>query len=84
MSRNVATIVPTFSDLFSLLRNEDCLAFVPERLVALRRSQLKVFDTELTIPEFEVTAMWHRRFDNEPRHVWLRKVLVDVLEAGQP
>jgi DNA-binding transcriptional LysR family regulator len=77
-SRNVAAILPTFSMLFSMLADEDYLAFVPERLVALRRSTLKVFTTELAVPEFEVVAMWHPRFDSEPRHIWLRKMLADV------
>jgi DNA-binding transcriptional LysR family regulator len=78
VSRRVAAILPTFSNLFSLLRNEDYLAFVPERLVTLMRSELKVFGTEVAIPEFEVVAMWHPRFDSEPRHVWLRELIMSV------
>jgi DNA-binding transcriptional LysR family regulator len=81
VSRRVAAILPTFFSLFGLLRDEDCLAFVPERLVALRQSELKVFDTQLSIPEFEVVAMWHPRFHCEPRHVWFRKLLLDVATA---
>lgn len=81
VKRRIAATLPTFSNLFSLLRNEDFLAFVPERLVALMRSELKVFDTELVIPNFEVVAMWHPRFDGEPRHVWLRKIIMDVATA---
>ena len=64
VSRRVAAILPTFSNLFSLLRNEDYLAFVPERLVALMRPELKVLRTEIAMPEFEVVAMWHPRFDS--------------------
>lgn len=81
VSRFVAAVLPTFSDLFRLLRTADYLAFVPERLVSLRRSELKVFDTELAVPEFEVVAMWHPRFDSEPRHIWLRELLLDVTMA---
>ena len=80
-SRFVAAILPTFSDLFRLLRNADYLAFVPERLVRLRPSELKVFETELAVPKFEVVAMWHPRFDSEPRHIWLRDLLADVTAA---
>lgn len=81
VSRFVAAVLPSFSDLFRLLQTADYLAFVPERLVSLRRSELKVFDTELAVSEFEVVAMWHPRFDSEPRHIWLRDLLLDVTMA---
>ncbi len=78
LSRRVVAILPTFTSLFSLLRDEDCLAFVPERLAQSTLSELKIFETELAIPEFEVVAMWHPRFETDPRHVWLRAVMLDV------
>lgn len=80
-ARRVAVALPTFSDLFRLLSTADYLAFAPEKLVGPRKAEIKVFDTELEIPEFEVVAMWHPRFDNEPRHAWLRELLLDVVKA---
>ena len=46
------------------------------------RMEIKVFRTELEIPEFEVVAMWHPRFDAEPRHAWLRRLLLDVAKTS--
>ena len=54
---------------------------MPERLVRLRPSELKVFETELTVLKFIVVVMWHPRFDSEPRHIWLRNLLSDVTMA---
>ena len=82
-TRRVAATLPTFSDLFRLLQTEDCLAFVPERLTRPERDGVRVFGTDLELPTFEVLAMWHPRFDGEPRHRWLRELIVG-LSAAEP
>lgn len=78
-SRRVAATVPTFSDLFCLLQSEDYLAFVPERLAKQGRAGVRVFETDIELLAFDVVAMWHPRFEREPRHIWLRTLLVDVV-----
>ena len=67
-----------------LRQTEDYLAFVPERLVKPARAGVRVFGTDLELPTFEVLAMWHPRFEREPRHRWLRKIIVDALSAAEP
>lgn len=78
--RRVAIAVPTFPILFEVLKSDDFLAFVPERILPKRRPELKVFETEVPTPPIEVIANWHPRFSGDPRHKWLRELVVKVVE----
>ena len=77
-NRRVLITVPTFSNLFELLASDNFLAFVPERLLGIQKLKVKVFDTNVASPVLEVVATWHPRFNGDPRHKWLRNLLVEV------
>jgi DNA-binding transcriptional LysR family regulator len=79
--RRVALAVPSFPVLLEVLQFGDFIAFVPERLLQIRRSDLKTFQTELPIPPLEVLANWHPRAAGDAQHKWLRDLLVEVLKA---
>jgi DNA-binding transcriptional LysR family regulator len=79
--RRVAMAVPTFHLLFDLLASDDFIAFVPETIVRKRGSELKVFDTGLSLPTIEILASWHQRLSGDARHKWLRELLVKVDKA---
>ncbi len=76
--RRVAVSVPTFPILFDVLRTDDFLAFVPEQLLRTRRQELRVFETEVPTPSIEIIANWHPRLSGDPRHKWLRELMVKV------
>jgi DNA-binding transcriptional LysR family regulator len=77
--RRVAVAVPNFHILFELLSSDDFLAFVPERLLWRRRSDVRVFQTNLATPQFEIVATWHPRVSGDARHKWLMETLVAVV-----
>jgi DNA-binding transcriptional LysR family regulator len=79
--RRVAAAVPSFPVLFELLANDDFIAFVPERLLRNHRSDLKIFETGLKIPPFDVISSWHPRVSGDARHKWLREMLLAVAGA---
>jgi DNA-binding transcriptional LysR family regulator len=79
--RRVAIAVPTFHILFDILDSDDFIAFVPERLLRKRRSDLKVFETNVAMPAIEVVANWHPRVSGDAQHKWLRELLVKVITA---
>jgi DNA-binding transcriptional LysR family regulator len=79
--RRVAFAVPSFPVLLEVLRSGDFFAFVPERFLQTRRSDLKTFQTDLPIPPLEVIANWHPRAAGDAQHRWLRNLLVEVLQA---
>jgi DNA-binding transcriptional LysR family regulator len=82
--RRVAAAVPSFHILFELLQSDDIIAFVPERILATRHSQLKVFQAEVSPPALEVLANWHPRMNGDAQHKWLRDMLVNVTRAEKP
>ena len=77
-NRRVAVAVPSFHILFELLKSENFLAFVPERLLRKRRADLKVYETELKIAPIDVIASWHPRVSRDARHQWLRETVKAV------
>ena len=77
--RRVAIAVPGFHILFELLNSDNFIAFVPERLLRSRPSNIRAFETTLKVPTFDVTATWHPRVSGDARHKWLRKTLVGVV-----
>jgi DNA-binding transcriptional LysR family regulator len=79
--RRVAVAVPSFHILFELLNSDDFIAFVPARLLRSRPSNIRVFETGLNVPPFDVTATWHPRMSGDARHEWLRQTLVRVVGA---
>jgi DNA-binding transcriptional LysR family regulator len=79
--RRVAMAVPTFHLLFDILGSDDFIAFVPEGLLRERRSELRVFETNLALPAIEVLASWHPRLNEDAQHRWLREHLVKVAKA---
>ncbi|MBV8837853.1 MAG: LysR family transcriptional regulator [Alphaproteobacteria bacterium] len=79
--RRVAVAVPNFHILFELLRTNDFLAFVPQRLLRNGRSDVRVFQTSLEAPQFEVIASWHPRVSEDARHKWLRERVVAVVRG---
>jgi DNA-binding transcriptional LysR family regulator len=79
--RRVAVAVPTFHFLFDILVSDDFMAFVPEGLLRKRRSDLKIFETDLALPAIEVLASWHPRLNGDAQHKWLRELLIKVAKA---
>jgi hypothetical protein len=67
--------------LRSPLVSDDFIAFVPEGLLRKRRSDLKIFETDLALPAIEVLASWHPRLNGDAQHKWLRELLVKVAKA---
>jgi DNA-binding transcriptional LysR family regulator len=73
--RRVALSVPGFLILPELLRTEDLVAVVPERVLASRSHGLRTFAPPLPVPGFAVLALWHPRVQMDPAHRWMRELL---------
>jgi len=70
--------------LMRALGASDALAIVPLKLVELGGAQAGVRFMELPIatPEFEVSMIWNRSFDNDPEHQWFRSQIEEVCNAN--
>jgi hypothetical protein len=40
---------------------------------------LDSFALPLTLPDFDLFAVWHARFENDPGHAWLREKIAACL-----
>jgi DNA-binding transcriptional LysR family regulator len=79
--RRVASVVPSYPLMFDILDRDDFLVFVPKGLLRERKSDLKIFKTELAVPPVEILASWHPRLNGDGKHKWLRGLLVKVAKA---
>lgn len=83
-ARRVAVSAPGFLILPEILKADDLIAVVPERLLPARTDGLRTFDLPLEVPGFTVLLIWHRRSQNDPAHRWLRELLATTAESLRP
>ena len=75
-SRRVAVSVPSFHVLTEVLKEDDFIAFMPQRLFARHSGGLRAIRSPIDVPGFDVIVAWHRRTGNDPAHAWLRSRLL--------
>jgi DNA-binding transcriptional LysR family regulator len=78
LERSIATIVGGFSTAVALARATDLVASVPERHTGNLRAGMHTFTLPFATPEFTVSLFWHPRFQADPAHQWLRKIVVET------
>ncbi|NMX40980.1 LysR family transcriptional regulator [Pseudomonas veronii] len=77
LTRQIGSIVASFSSAIALARNTDLIASVPERYTPDRRD-LFCFALPVALPAFTVAMLWHPRLDADLAHRWLRGCLREV------
>ena len=77
LTRQIGSIVASFSTAIALARNTDLIAAVPERYTPDRRD-LFCFALPVSLPAFTVAMLWHPRLDADLAHRWLRGCLREV------
>ena len=75
MSRNVLLSVPNFLLLGAVLANTDLVAMAPSRLVS-GNDALRVVDSPVEVPGFDMLMLWPERLHRDPAHRWLREQIV--------
>jgi DNA-binding transcriptional LysR family regulator len=86
LGRRVARTVPTFLDAPFLVASSDHIVSLPARLVVplLSLLRLSMVDAPLPLPGFTLSAIWHRRHDADPEHVWFRELLARAVAELEP
>ncbi|MFJ3224888.1 LysR family transcriptional regulator [Streptomyces sp. NPDC086783] len=74
MTRRVVAAAPTNATALQFVRHHDLVAAVPELVSRplLDGLGLVVRPLPLPMPGIPVHLAWHRRYDNDPAHAWLR------------
>ena len=73
--RSVVLSAPGFLILPEILKTDDLIAVVPERVLRGRMAGLRTFAPPLKIPGFSVHALWHQRVHQDSAYRWLREQL---------
>lgn len=72
LARRVVLSVPHFLFLRAVLASTDLVAMLPSRLVR-GDSLLKMVESPIQVPGFEMLMLWHERCHRDPAHQWLRE-----------
>lgn len=75
MRRQVVLSVPHFLFLLSAISHSELVALIPARLAA-GAAGLRVVESPLDVPGFDMTMVWHERVHRDPAHVWLREQVI--------
>jgi DNA-binding transcriptional LysR family regulator len=79
LTRKVALSVPHFLFVIFTLRDTDMVAMLPERLVRGDKS-LKIVESPVEVPGYEMSMLWHERSHRDPAHQWLREHIAAAVE----
>jgi DNA-binding transcriptional LysR family regulator len=81
MERCVVLRVPSFLGVSRIVALTELIAIVPRRLgkVLAAQEEVNLFDPPVPLPTYDVKLHWHERFHADAGHIWLRKVLAQLL-----
>jgi LysR family transcriptional activator of mexEF-oprN operon len=81
--RRIVVAVPHYLSVPSLIRGTDLVAHTRRRLLSVFRmtSDLIVFPVPLPmkVPELEFIQIWHKRYEGDPGHRWLRDLVLQAV-----
>jgi DNA-binding transcriptional LysR family regulator len=80
IERNIALTISHFVNVPPLIAQSDLVATIA-RPVATQQSRfypITLLEPPFPIPLMQVKQVWHRRFDNSPKLVWLRRLIADM------
>jgi DNA-binding transcriptional LysR family regulator len=83
LARRIALCVPNFYAALAIVAKSDLVLTAPAPLARLVRDGLAVvsFPPPLRLPRHSIDLVWHERFSQEPGHVWLRKMVAEIVRA---
>lgn len=88
--RNVKLRAAHFLGFTRIMAQSDLVSTLPSQLAKVCSTMIpvKLFETPMSIPSFDVSQLWHRRFHQDPGNRWLRRLVVSLFAThdrlGQP
>ena len=81
--RTIAVTTPHFAAVPFLLKAARLISTVPERPARIfaTRFGLATCPVPLSLPQSDVSMIWHSSYDHDPAHVWLRDVIARLAAA---
>ncbi|GLZ37145.1 LysR family transcriptional regulator [Actinokineospora sp. NBRC 105648] len=86
LARRVVAAVPTEAAAFTIARSADFLVTAPESTARSAAADLglALLPLPLELPQARVYLSWHRRYDTDRAHVWLRDLARNALANPTP
>ncbi|SDR55360.1 transcriptional regulator, LysR family [Paraburkholderia fungorum] len=81
LRRTVSLVVPSFHSGVFALGLSDLIAGLPEHVAAAAKKlgmRVRSFEIPLPLETIVVVQAWHPRWQNDPAHRWLRRVVREV------
>lgn len=77
---NISLTLPHFMALPLLVSQTDYVVIVPRRLalVFAGYGNLKIIESPIKIPSFEIKQHWHERYHHDPASRWLRALVSEL------
>ncbi|MCA2206540.1 LysR family transcriptional regulator [Nocardia rosealba] len=84
LTRRVVAATPTVATALRFVSGYDYVVAVPELTSRplLRDLGLRTRPLPVAMPEIPLYLSWHRRYDNDPAHAWLREHAATALRAA--
>lgn len=78
--RRVVVELSHFMSLLPIVETSDLIATVPRDLAEffVRHGDVRHVPTPMKSPVIDVHLFWHQRFQKDPAHAWLRKLVHDL------
>ncbi len=80
----VALRVRSFLCIGPIVAETDLVSPVPSNLARIiaEHLPLRLIEPPISLPAFDVRMYWHRRFDDDPALVWLRRLMVEMFGSS--
>lgn len=78
VTREVSLVAPTASMLGDLIKGTDMVATMPRRLGDHSYQGLSFVAPPISLPNIVYDLVWHRRYENSGRNMWLRELTLDA------
>jgi DNA-binding transcriptional LysR family regulator len=84
LRRRVLAALPTAAAVLDLVARSDAIAVLPGRLCRPGATGLLTRPVPVELPGVPIVVSWHRRYDSDPAHAWLRHAVVAALRPDGP
>lgn len=83
IKRRSSVFVPSIAAIPGVVEATDYFAMLSRRTARTlaRHWQIDIHECPFEFQPIPIYIVWHRRFDADPGHAWLRNAMVDVCEA---
>jgi DNA-binding transcriptional LysR family regulator len=82
LRRRFALTVPYAGVLLRVVSESQLIVTMPKRLAMslMDREEVRLLDPPMELSAVRYVMVWHKRYEDDPRHLWLRQLFRDVTQ----